>query len=410
VTRRVVITGAGLLTGLADSPPALHAALCAGRTALRPVAPGDALPAGCRLAAPAPFAPEAYLGERNLRPLDRAGQLLACAAGLALADSGWGPELRQAHEVGLVAGTVFSGARTIAEFDRRAQREGPCYASPMDFANTVINAAAGQTAIWHDLRGVNSTVAAGASSGLRALAHAADLVRAGRAAAVLAGGFEELSLESAHGFARAGLLAGADGDGERPVPFDARRNGIALGEGAALLMLEDAGRAVERGAAPRAEVRGYGVAFDPSLGRSAAGAAAAVARAMEAALHDAGVSADDVDAVSASANGSVVGDRAEALALQAVFGRRGPRPAVTAVKAALGEALGAAGALQVLALTEALRDGTLPGVGGLEEVEADFLRGKVVAHGRRLPLRTALVSSVGVDGDCCALVLTAWAA
>jgi 3-oxoacyl-(acyl-carrier-protein) synthase len=409
MARRVVITGAGLLTGLADSPKALHAALCAGRTALRPVAPGGPLAPGCRLAAPAAFAPEAYLGERNFRPLDRAGQLLACAAGLALADSGWSPEMLREQEVGLVAGTVFSGARTIAEFDRRAQREGPCYASPMDFANTVINAAAGQTAIGHNLRGVNSTVAAGASSGLRALAHAADLVRAGRAAAALAGGFEELSLESSHGFTRAGLLAGADGGRECPVPFDARRNGLALGEGAALLMLEDAGRAAERGAVPRAEVRGHGVAFDASLGHSAAGAAAAVARAMEAALRDAGLSPDDVDAVSASANGSVAGDRAEALALQAVFDRRGPRPAVTAVKAALGEALGAAGALQALAMTEALRDGTLPGVCGLEEAEGDFLKGKVVPHARRLPLRTALVSSVGLDGDCCSLVLTAWA-
>ncbi|HYL05891.1 MAG TPA: beta-ketoacyl synthase N-terminal-like domain-containing protein, partial [Thermoanaerobaculia bacterium] len=274
--RRVVVTGAGLVSPLGDSPAALHQALAEGRTGRRPVElrPAEArVEMRCRLAGEVrPFDPQAYVGDRNLRPLDRTSRLLVVAAQLALADSGWTAEQCARREVGLVLGTTFCGLRTIAEFDRRGLRLGPSHASPMDFANSVINAAAGQAAIWHGLRGVNSTVAAGEASGLLALAQAADLIRGGRAAALLAGGAEELCFESFFGFYRAGRLCGSAagaGSGEAdaeevPIPFDARRNGYSLSEGAALLMLEDAAAAAARGATVRAELLGHGTAFDVS--------------------------------------------------------------------------------------------------------------------------------------------------
>src|SRR5262249_12447237 len=160
--------------------------------------------------------------------LDRTSQLVTAAARLALDDSGWTRELRSSVEVGLVLGTMFCGVHTIGEFDRRAVTAGPAYASPLDFANTVINAAAGHTAIWHNLRGVNSTIAGGSASGLQALAHAADLISNGRASVVLAGGVEELCFESFCGFHHAGMLCGSNcKPGEFPIPFDARRNGFA---------------------------------------------------------------------------------------------------------------------------------------------------------------------------------------
>src|SRR5947208_1258828 len=146
----------------------------------------------------------------------------------------------------------------------------------MDFANTVINAPAGQAAIWHGLRGVNATVAAGAASGLLAVAHAADLIRAGRATTVLAGGVEELSFESVCGFRRAGLLC----DGDRPRPFDAGRSGFALGEGAAVLVLEDSEAAAARGARVLGRIAGHGARFDPEQGRDDESAVAAAVGAI----------------------------------------------------------------------------------------------------------------------------------
>jgi 3-oxoacyl-[acyl-carrier-protein] synthase II len=407
VARRVVITGAGVLSPLGDSPARVQAALVSGTGApatldLPPV-PGVACPWGFPVR---PFSPAAYLGERNLRPLDRPSCLLTCAAGLALTDSGWTPARVGEEEVGLVVGTVFSGVRTIGEFDRHAQREGPCYASPMDFANTVLNAPAGQAAIWHNLRGVNATVAAGAASGLQALAHAADLIRAGRARAVLAGGVEEISFESFYGLARAGRLAPAAENGPPvPLPFDVRRRGFVLGEGAALLMLEDAEAAAARGATVRAEVKGHASRFDPSRGARQEKATAAIAAAVRLALRDAGMTAAEIDAVSASASGNPDADRHEAAALAAVFEGTRPGPAVTAPKALFGEALGAGGALQALALVEAMRTRTLPGVPRLEQAEELFLRGRISTRAGALEVRHGLVTSVGWDGPCCALVL-----
>lgn len=405
--RRVVITGAGVISPLADSPAGLHAALCAGRTAAKPIELFPTEGIGCHQAGEIrPFEPRDYLGERNLRPIDRTSRLLLVAAQGALAASGWTPELRAEREMGLALGTTFCSVRTIAEFDRRGLQLGPAHASPLDFANSVINAAAGQAAIWHNLRGVNSTLSAGEASGLQAIAYAADLIRGGRAEALLAGGVEELCFESFLGYYRAGRLCGsAGGEGEWPVPFDARRNGFMLAEGAAMLMLEDAAVAAARGAAVAAEVLGYSSVFAPS--REEGEAAAAVARAVRLALDDAGVAPEQIDALSASASGSVAVDRWEALGVAAALGARAAALPVTAVKSMLGESMGASGALQAVALLGTFDDGALPGIHGLATTEPGFPLAGAVAEGRRIEARRALLTAVGADGHCCALVVGA---
>jgi 3-oxoacyl-[acyl-carrier-protein] synthase II len=402
--RRVVVTGAGAISPVADSPAGLTAALREGKSGLKPVElfPLDGL--GPRQAGEIrPFDPRQHLGDRNLRPVDRTSRLLLVAAGQALEAAGWTEERRAAHELGLVVGTTFCSVRTIAEFDRRGLQLGPSHASPMDFANSVINAAAGQAAIWFGLRGVNSTISGGEASGLQALAYAADLIRTGRAEALLAGGVEELCYESFLGFLRAGRLA--SGDGERPIPFDARRNGFALAEGAGLLLLEDAGSAARRGAPVLAEVLGHGEAFAVSPREDEV--SGAVARAVRLALADAATAPEEVDCLFASANGSPAGDRCEALGVAEALGARAGDLPVAAVKGMLGEALGASGGFQAVALLGALDDGTVPGIPGLEALEEGFPLGGVSPQSRRTEVRRALVNAVGSDGHCCAVVLSA---
>jgi 3-oxoacyl-[acyl-carrier-protein] synthase II len=402
--RRVVVTGAGVVSPLGDSPAALQAALAAGESALKPVELFSTDGLGeVRAGEVRPFDARAYLGERNLRPIDRTGRLLLAAAGQALAASGWTAERLAAEEAGLVLGTTFCSVRTIAEFDRRGLQLGPAYASPLDFANSVINAAAGQAAIWYGLRGLNSTLSGGEASGLQAIAYAAGAVASGRAGALLSGGAEELSFESLLGHHRAGRLAGPrPGEAARPVPFDRRRNGFALAEGAALLMLEEAGSAAARGAVPLAEVLGQGAAFATAPG---APRARAVERAVRQALGQAATSPEELDFVSASANGGPQGDRDEAEGLAAALGAAAAAVPVTAVKGALGEALGASGGLQAVSLVETLRGGVLPGVRGLEETDPGFPLGGVAAAARELPApRRALVVGVGWDGHCSAVV------
>lgn len=404
--RRAVVTGAGVISPLADSPAGLHEALWEGRSGLKPIELFSTEGLGCHQAGEIrPFEPRDYLGDRNLRPVDRTSRLLLVAAQQALAAAGWAPEALAEQEVGLVLGTIFCSVRTIAEFDRRGLQLGPSYASPLDFANSVINAAAGQAAIWHGLRGVNSTISAGEASGLAALAYATDMIRSGRAAAILAGGAEELCFESFLGYFRAGRLCGSQ-DGQEshaPVPFHARRNGFALAEGAAVLVLEDAGAAAERGAPVLAEVLGTGTAF--SVERTEDDAAAAVARAVRLALEDAGLGPGDLDALSVSASGSVAVDRWEALGLARALGPRVAELPVTAIKAMTGEALGASGGFQAVALLGTLADGRLPGIPGLDETDEGFPLHGAFAESRRIPVRRALLTAVSADGHCWALIL-----
>ena len=410
--RRVAVTGAGVVSPLGDSPEALHAALCAGESGLGPlaaVAPPEGFGGrlGCASAGEVRgFDPREQLGDGNPRPLDRTAHLTVAAARRALAAAGLLEPAGPAPGLGLVLGTMFGSVRTIAEFDRRALTAGPLYAKPMDFANSVINAAAGQTAIWYRLTGVNATLSGGPVAGAAALAYAADLVRDGRTGTLLAGGADELAFESFLGFERAGLLASENGAGGMPRPYDRRRSGFVPAEGAALLVLEEEDAARARGARISAWLLGHGNAFDPSRGRDPERATAAAARSMRLALADAGVGPGEIGAVSAAGSGSVAGDRCEARALAAVFGERAAKLPVTAVKSMLGEALGASAAFQAVVLIEALGRGVLPGIRGLEEPEEGLPLS--AAHAAARPLEGAaigLVHAVGLDGHHASLVL-----
>jgi 3-oxoacyl-[acyl-carrier-protein] synthase II len=406
--RRVVITGEGVISALSDSAGGLHDSLCAGTRAIRPLTLFGTDALKCHFGGEiADFSAKAYLGPKNLRSLDRASQMVASAVKLALDSSGWSSEMLVAEEVGLVVGTMFCGLHTISEFDRGALVDGPSYVSPMNFANTVFNAAAGQAAIRHNLRGVNSTVAAGSASGLQAIAYAAELIRHGRARAVLAGGGDAMCFEAILGFDRAGLLDESDHEGHQfAAPFSEGRAGFALGEGAAIVMLEEGDGATARGAHVRAQIRGHSSAYDYSRGTDKENAISAIARVIRMALADANMTATDVGCLSASANGDVFWDRSEAYGVAASLGETAKRLPMTAIKSMLGETLGAGGALQVIDMVETLRDGSLPGICNLEQVEDGLPLGRVGRETQTIVAGSGIVNSIGFDGHCCSLVLS----
>lgn len=413
MARQVVITGRGIISPLGDSPQSVHEALCAGRVALKPIELFEATGIENAVAGEIRnFEPSDYLEPRNLRPLDRTSRLLTVAAQLALTDSGRTPEQVQDAEIGFAVGTMFCGAHTIADFDTRALKEGPHRSSPLDFANTVINAAAGQAALWHKLRGPNSTISTGTTSGLQALAYGYDLIRNGRVRAMLAGGVEELCYETYFGFFNSGALCNSRNERPLPIPFDARRNGFFVAEGAALLMLEDAESATRRGANILGEIKGYGAAFD-SQSRSrprhdSEQAANSIANSIRIALEDAGVNATQIDAVSAAANGSVAADRAESVALGAHFSERSGSLPVTAIKSMFGEGLGSSGAIQAVAMLESMQDGKLPGISGLEQIEDGLSIQSLTARTQEAQIQHAIINSIGLDGNSCSLVIGAF--
>ncbi len=404
----VAITACGLLSPLGDSLEDFFGALCRGEHGFAPVegfsTEGlEATEAGEIRG----FDPLGYLGRVNLRPLDRTGRLATVAAHLALESAGLSREEREARsdevEIGLVLGTMFGSVHTISAFDRRALEAGPNYAKPLDFANSVINAAAGQTAIWHGLRGVNSTIAGGTAAGVLALASGTEAIRMGRAEVLLVGGAEELCFESLLGFQRAGMLASSGNGASSSVPLHPASSGFRLAEGCCLLLMESLEGARRRGASVLATVAGHGCSFDPSLGRDEASAAAATARAVEIALDDADCPAGEVDLVSLSANGRPAGDRGEALGVARVFGKRSEAVPVMAIKGVLGEALGASGAFQAAALVAAMGQGRLPGIPGLAG-GSEILPG-AQEETRKVDVGTGLVLALGLDGQVAAVVL-----
>ncbi|MEM9597171.1 MAG: beta-ketoacyl synthase N-terminal-like domain-containing protein [Acidobacteriota bacterium] len=406
--RRVVVTGVGTVSSLGNDPAQLHSALVAGETGFRDVDLFDTEGLRSPRAAQVDFDPRAFFGKRNFRPVDRTGRLVIAAAELALGSAGITAEALADLQVGLVLGTMFGSVHTISAFDRRGLEAGPKYVKPLDFANSVINAAAGQAAIWHGLRGSNSTVAGGTTAGLQALARGLDMVRLGRGTLLLAGGGEELCFESMMGFQQAGRLARDGGpDGPFPRPFDADGSGVLLGEGSALLMLEEAEHAEGRGATVRAEILGHGSFFDVSRGADPEVARSALERAARLALDDAGLGADDVDLVTSGGSGLVPQDRIEARAIASVLGDRAGEVPVMAVKGAIGECLGASGAFQVMAAIEAVAHGEVPPIAGFEAAAADGPSLGFAARSRALRGGRVLATALGLSGNATALVLDA---
>jgi 3-oxoacyl-[acyl-carrier-protein] synthase II len=407
MNKRVVITGVGLVSGLGESAALLHQKLCAGICGLGEITEYenqgfDSRPGGSISS----FTPEMHLKGKTLRPLDRTGKLFASAAKLALESSGWTAEYLAAHDVGVVLGTMFGSMHTISQFDRQALMDGPSCVSPMDFSNTVINSAAAQTAIWHKLRGINSTTASGATSGLMAIGYATDLIQCGRQAAVLAGGADEFCFEAFCGMDRAGLLSGPPSKHGCAIPFDQRRTGMALSEAAAVLALEDWESAQDRGAAVLGEIRGHANAYNPAWTQNRR-SPEAISRAMQGALDNARLSAAEVDCISAAANGSVAEDKTEALAISAVFNGHTNRVSLTAIKSMLGETLGAAGILQSIDFLETVRTSVLPGIAGLAQVDQELASLDFCRQPKFLNARVALINGVGFDGHACSLIITA---
>lgn len=398
--RNVVITGYGFVAPFGDTPAALDNVLSAG-TEFRCCGDGPSDMESRRV--PDELL-KAHLEGRNLRQLDRTSQLLASAASIALQHSGLAGLDRAALEIGIVSGTMFSSAHTIAEFDCRAVTEGPRYASALDFANTVLNASVGQTAICHTLRDENSTIAAGMTSGLRAIASGFDSVRSGRATAVLAGGVEELSDELCCAFNDSQLLGdGAPGSSQ---PWGRNRNGISLSEGASLVVLEDEASALQRNANILGRVRGAGWSFDCNKRADAATSVESIRQALQIAADDAGFGNADLDCCVASANGSVREDQHESAAVARFFGDRLRDLTVMAPKAMTGESIGAAGAMQLIALLQSMHSGRAPRISSFEPSPDCDVGSRLASSNTERAVRNALINSVCFDGNSCSLVVS----
>ena len=349
------------------------------------------------------FDAKPWLGNKGVRVLDRGTRLLCIAAQMALTETGLSQDNVEVGDadLGMICGTMFGGIHSIASFDWIGITDGPSLVSPMDFPNTVINAPAGQAAIKHKLRGVNSTICSGLASGLYAIDYAAEFLRLGRAKYLLAGGMEEVCEESVVGFQRLHLTSPTGA----ARPFDADRDGTVAGEGAALWMLESEETAKSRGATPILEILGFGAAHDAEsiLGYQVSGKGATLA--MQRALEYSGINAADIACIVASASGSRTGDEMEARALSNVFGTRLSAIPACAPKAAVGECMGASGALCAAVAGLALQKQSVPPTSGFKGTDSGV---KLSAELQEIDGEYALINAFSCDGNNASLVIRLW--
>jgi 3-oxoacyl-[acyl-carrier-protein] synthase II len=397
--REVVITGLGAVTPLGVGARTLHERWTAGACA---VAGGEA--------ACADFDPTDFLSVKEARRADRFTQLAIGACDEALADAGWADGMPyEAGEVGCVFGTGIGGIQTLETNHTALEARGAGAVSPLAVPLMMSNAGAAALSMRHGLRGPTFGVVSACAAGAHAIGTAMRAIRCGDATAMVTGG-SEAALTPLARAAFAALDATSKCGHSRP--FDARRDGFVMGEGAGVLVLEDGEAARRRGARVLARLTGYGASCDAfhltAPDEQGAGQAAAIA----AALRDADLGPEAIDYVNAHGTSTPLNDRCETLALKRALGEHAARIPISSTKSAIGHLLGAAGAVEAVATVLALRDRIAPPTLGWSERDPE-LDLDYVPEGAR-PLTTApgklpigLSNSFGFGGHNAVLCLEA---
>ncbi|HUL00043.1 MAG TPA: beta-ketoacyl-[acyl-carrier-protein] synthase family protein [Nitrospirota bacterium] len=359
--KKVVITGIGVLSPIGIGKEAYWESLYQGKTGFRPISIFDTSAFQVKIAGDVlDFDPLSFLGKKGLRDLDRTTQLVCAAAKLAINDGHLGITDENTHHAGVSIGTTFGSLHSVSQFDRTGLIEGPRSVNPSHFPNTVINSPASHVSIRFKIKGFNTTISTGFCAGLDAISYAVDFIKMNRANFVLAGSVEELCEETYLGFHKLGWLSGSDGLEPLCCPFDARRNGIILSEGVALIVLENEKHAIDRGIMPIAQVQGYANAFDPSTDSSFNHAGVGLRSAIMLALKDAALNPQDIDYISACANSTKGLDRMETEVIKEVFGKHALTIPVSSIKSMVGESFSASGALSLVAAIGALQNNFIP--------------------------------------------------
>ena len=405
--REVVITGLGASTPLGGDMDSTWRALLAGTSGTKLLEDEWAADLPVHIAARAAVEPSEMLPPARLRSLDRSQQFALIAAREAWTDAGE-PEI-EPERLGAVVSSGIGGLLTVLEQNDIMNTRGPRRVSPFTVPMIMPNGSVAAVALELNARaGAHSPVSA-CASGSEAVAYGLDMIREGRADIVVCGGSEAVihALPIA-AFAAMRALSTRDDDPEGASrPFDKQRDGFVLGEGAAILVLEAREHATARGAKVYAVVAGAGMASDAHHIAAPDPDGAGAARAMTAALQDAGLQPQDVGHLNAHATSTPTGDIAEAIAMRRAFGSHTDSIPVTATKSCTGHLLGAAGALEAAVTCLALRDRKVPAIRNLDDPDDEVGLDLVRVTPRDLAAGTAALSnSFGFGGHDVALAFT----
>jgi 3-oxoacyl-[acyl-carrier-protein] synthase II len=405
--KKIVITGIGVLSPIGFGKAAYWEGLYRGKTGFRPISLFDTSSFNVHIGGEViDFDPLLFLGKKGLRDLDRTTQLVCAAAKLAISDSHLEITEDNTHYVGVSIGTTFGSLHSISQFDRTGLIEGPRSVNPSHFPNTVINSPASRVSIQFKIKGFNTTISTGFCAGLDAVSYATDFIKMSRAAVVLAGSVEELCEETFLGFHELGWLSGSDGSDPLCCPFDARRNGIILSEGAAVLVLEDEEHALARGALPIAQIQGYANAFDPASDSNFNHSGAGLRSAIMQALRDAALNPQEIDYISACSNSTKGLDRMETEVLKEIFGKHAVTIPLSSIKSMVGESFSASGALSLAAAVGSIQNDFIPPTVNYRVKDRECNLDYVPNTARQKRIHNVLVTTSDPYGQNSAIILS----
>jgi nodulation protein E len=392
--RRVVITGMGAISALGIGADALWNGLREGHSGIAPLRHADAARLRVKVAAqvPANYDPAANTDERVLPQLDRTVSFALHAAQEAITQSGLVFDKSIGARSATIIGTGVGGENSHDEQSKRLYAENASRVHPLSIVRVMANASASQISIAHGLRGPTFVVTSACASANHAISQAAQMIRFGMADVAITGGTDAcLSYSVLRAWEAMRVLAD-----DTCRPFSINRRGLVIGEGAGIFVLESLEHAQARGATILAELAGSGMTADATdiVSPSAEGAAAAMMQA----LADAGLAPEEVDYINAHGTGTQANDATETRAIRQAFGAHADKLVVSSTKSMHGHAMGASGALELVAVVNAIRHGIVPPTANFDQADPACDLDIVPNVAREMPVRAALSNSFAFGG------------
>jgi 3-oxoacyl-[acyl-carrier-protein] synthase II len=409
MTRRVVISGIGLISPVGLDRESTWSALVAGRSGIAPITGFDASELTSRIAGEVKgFDAQRFLEKKEARKMDTFSHYALAATKEALEDAKLTIGEENAERIGVYIGSGIGGLPLLERTHRDLLERGPRRISPFFIPGMILNLAGGNVSIHYGAKGPNLALATACATGTHSIGESSRLIQDGYCDAMIAGGTEAaITRLTVGGFCAMKALSTRNDEPERASrPFDAERDGFVIGEGAGIVILEEREAALARGAHVYAEIRGYGISGDahhvsaPPLDGDGA------IRAMRMALERAGMSPEDVDCINAHGTSTPVGDRVETLAIKEVFGKHARRIAVSSTKSMTGHLLGAAGGLETAIIAMSISRDVVPPTLNQEHPDPECDLDYVPNRSRNMIVRAAMNNSFGFGGTNAALVLS----
>jgi 3-oxoacyl-[acyl-carrier-protein] synthase II len=408
--RRVVITGLGCITALAQSPDGLFTALCRGQSGISLIESFDTSEYPVTFGGEVKdFDPKKFIDHRESKRMDRFTQFAVSAATQAVTDSGLDFSNEDTARVGVIVGTGIGGLKEIEEQHLRIVNKGPRKCSPFCVPKLMSNAASGSIAILYGLRGPNFCVVSACASGSHAIGEAYTNIIYGRSDIVITGGSEaavtSIGLAS---FCAARSLSTRNDDPESASrPFDRDRDGFVLSEGAGILVLEEYEHARKRGANIYAEVIGYGATDDGHHLTAPKPDGAGAISAMKIALADAQIEPEQIGYVNAHGTSTELNDLTESKAIRSVLGDHAYKTPVSSTKSCMGHLLGASGAVELIICAKSIAESVVPPTINLDNPDerCDLKMDFVPKEAREIQVNAAMSNSFGFGGHNACLVV-----